>query len=28
MISNKLPAFLIGLAVLLFLVYSSVFVVN
>jgi membrane protease subunit HflC len=28
MISNKLPAFLIGLAVILFLVYSSVFVVN
>jgi membrane protease subunit HflC len=28
MISNRLPAFLIGLAVILFLVYSSVFVVN
>jgi membrane protease subunit HflC len=28
MISNKLPAFLIGLAVVLFLVYSSVFIVN
>ncbi len=28
MISNRLPAFLIALAVLLFLVYSSVFVVN
>ncbi len=28
MISNRLPAILIGLAVILFLVYSSVFVVN
>lgn len=28
MISNRLPALLIGLAVILFLVYSSVFVVN
>ncbi|TWF54321.1 protease modulator HflC [Neorhizobium alkalisoli] len=28
MISNKLPAFLIGLAVVLVLIYSSVFVVN
>ena len=28
MMSNKLPAFLIGLAVILYLVYSSVFVVN
>nr|CAD6412216.1 protease modulator HflC [Rhizobium sp. Q54] len=28
MISNRLPALLIGLAILLFLIYSSVFVVN
>ncbi|OHV76564.1 protease modulator HflC [Rhizobium sp. LCM 4573] len=28
MVSNKLPALLIGLAVILFLIYSSVFVVN
>lgn len=28
MVSNKLPAFLIGLAVVLFLLYSSIFVVN